>query len=76
MSQLGQVFGLHQWERESIDDLFEEFPELQNMTTDELKQKSKDFYLEAAGLYDRAKSIEAKADTIELYIKYFRGAHK
>lgn len=70
--RFGPVFGLHQWEVESINDLFEEFPEFQNMTTDELKQKSKDFYWQSAGLYDRAKSIEAKADAIELYIKYFR----
>lgn len=73
--RFGPVFGLHQWEIESINDLFEEFPEFQNMTTDELKQKSDDFYAQAAAFYERSRSLEATADTIKLYIKYFKGAH-
>lgn len=66
------VFGLHQWEIESINDLFEEYPELRDMTIDELKEKSDDFYAQAAVFYERSRSLEATADTIKLYIKYFR----
>lgn len=72
MTRFDNIDGLHKWQREDLEDLLEEFPEIENMTTDELNQKHNALYLEAAGLIDRANSLESKADTIKTYIKYFR----
>jgi hypothetical protein len=76
MTHFDDIYGLHEWQREDLEDLLEEFPEIENMTTDELNQKYNDLYWEAAGLTDRANRLESKADTIKLYIKYFRGVNK
>jgi len=72
MGRFDDIYGLHKWQREDLEDLLEEFPEIESMTTDELNQKHNDLYWEAAGLIDRANLLESKADTIKLYIKYFR----
>lgn len=75
MVHFDDIYGLHQWQIESIKDLLEEFPEIESMTTDELNQKYNDMYLEAASLIERANHLESKADAIKTYIKYFKGTH-
>ena len=75
MVHFDDIYGLHQWQIESIKDLLEEFPEIKTMTTDELNQKYNDMYLEATYLINRANLLESKADAIKTYIKYFKGIH-
>lgn len=72
MTRFDNIYGLYKWQREDIEDLLEELPEIENMTIDELNKKHNDLYLEAAGLINTANSLESKADTIKTYIKYCR----
>lgn len=60
---------LELWQEEDLEDVFEEYPELENMTLEEMKKFARKLYWEASGYIDQANSLECKADTIRLYIK-------
>ena len=60
---------LELWQEEELEDVFEEYPELENMTLKEMEKFARDLYWEAGGYIDRANSLECKADSIRLYIK-------
>ena len=60
---------LELWQEEDLEDVFEEYPELENMTLEEMEKFARKLYWEANGYIDRANSLECKADSIRLYIK-------
>ena len=60
---------LHQWLEEDLEDLFEEYPELNNMTIEQINEFARKLYWEAQGYTDQANFIENKADTLRKYIK-------
>jgi len=72
MINFDNILGLSRWQREDLEDLLEEFPEIETMTIEELRKKYHKLYWEAAAMFEKASSLESKADTIELYIKYCR----
>ena len=60
---------LELWQEEDLEDVFQEYPELENMTLEEMEKFAKKLYWEASGYIDQANSLECKADSIRLYIK-------
>ena len=60
---------LEWWQEEDLQDLFEEYPELEKMNIEELENFAKSLYWKASGLIDQANSLENKADIIRIYIK-------
>lgn len=63
---------LTEWQKEDLEDLLEEYPELAEMTDEELDTFSRKLYWEAQGLYDRVNRLESDAENIKLY-KQTRG---
>lgn len=61
--------GLHWWEEEDLEDLLEEYPNLLDMTDEELHKMASQLYWEANGLVEQANRLEAKADTIRSYLR-------
>ncbi len=60
---------LAEWQKEDIEDLLEEYPELANMTDEELVVFSRKLYWKAQGLYDEVNRLENKAETVTLYMQ-------
>lgn len=60
---------LTNWQKEDIEDLLEEYPELADMTDEELVVFSHKLYLKAQGLYDEVNRLESKAETVTLYMQ-------
>ena len=60
---------LYWWKVEDLEDLFEEYPELNDMNPEQLEEFARKLYWEAQGLVDRANSLENKADILRDYIK-------
>lgn len=67
MSKFSEL-DLKWWEKEDLEDLFEEHPELENMTIEEMNEFAKNLYREASYLIDRANFLEGQADTLRTYI--------
>ena len=63
---------LTDWQKEDLEDLLEEYPELTAMTDEELDAFSRKLYWEAQGLYDRVNRLESDAENVKLY-KQTRG---
>ena len=59
----------HWWLEEDLEDLFEEYPELNDMTIEQMNEFVRKLYWEAQGCIDQANSIENKADAFREYIK-------
>ena len=59
---------LQWWEKEDIEDLLEEYPQLLEMSLDEIKKLKTELYWESQGLIDRAYAIESKADSLQILI--------
>lgn len=59
---------LQWWEKEDIEDLLEEYPQLLEMSLDEIKKLKTELYWESQGLIDRAYAIESKADPLQILI--------
>ena len=57
------------WEKEDIEDLIEEYPQLLEMSLDEIKNLKTKLYWESQGLTDRAYAIESKADSLQILIR-------
>lgn len=72
MINFDNTLGLHKYQREDLENLLEEFPEIETTTVEELRKKYHKLYWEAAAMFEKASSLESKADTIELYIKHCR----
>ena len=60
---------LMDWQKEDIKDLLEEYPELTDMTDEELVVFSRELYWKAQGLYDEGNRLESKAEIITLYMR-------
>ena len=60
---------LQWWLEEDLEDLFEEYPELNDMTIEQMNEFVHKLYWEAQGYIDQANSIENKADALREYIK-------
>ena len=60
---------LTNWQKEDIEDLLEEYPELADMTDEELVVFSRKLYWKAQGLYDEVNRLESKAETVTLYMQ-------
>lgn len=60
---------LHWWLEEDLEDLFEEYPELNDMTIEQMNEFARKLYWEVQGYIDQANFIENKADTLHEYIK-------
>lgn len=56
------------WQEEDLEDVFKEYPELENMTLEEMAKFARKLEWEASGYIDRANALECKADSIRLYI--------
>lgn len=56
-------------QKEDIKDLLEEYPELVDMTDEELVVFSRKLYWEAQGLYDEVNRLKSKAETVTLYMQ-------
>lgn len=59
---------LQWWEKEDIEDLIEEYPQLLEMSLDEIKKLKTELYWESQHLMDRAYAIESKADSLQILI--------
>lgn len=57
------------WLEEDLEDLFEEYPELNDMSIEQMNEFIRKLYWEAQGYIDQANSIENKADALWEYIK-------
>ena len=64
---------LHWWLEEDLEDLFEEYPELNDMTIEQMNKFARKLYWEAQGYLDQANSIENKAD---IFLKYIKAIEK
>lgn len=60
---------LELWQEEDLEDVFEEYPELENMSIKEMEKFARKLYWEASGYIDKANSLECKADIIRIYIQ-------
>lgn len=60
---------LTDWQKEDLEDLQEKYPNLDEMTDEELELLSRNFYREAQGLYDRVCRLESDAENIKLFIQ-------
>lgn len=60
---------LTKWQKEDIEDLLEEYPELVDMDDEELVIFSRKLYWEAQGLYDRVNRLESYAENVTLYMQ-------
>jgi hypothetical protein len=60
---------LTNWQKEDIKDLLEEYPELVDMTDEELVVFSRKLYWKAQSLYDEVNRLESKAETVTLYMQ-------
>ena len=60
---------LRWWLEEDLEDLFEEYPELNDMSIEQMNGFIRKLYWEAQGYIDQANSIENKADALREYIK-------
>ena len=60
---------LTNWQKEDIEDLLEEYPELADMTDEELVVFTRKLYWKAQGLYDEDNRLESKAETVTLYMQ-------
>lgn len=60
---------LTEWQKEDLKDLQEEYPNLKEMTDEELELLSRKLYHEAQGLYDRVCRLESDAENIKLFIQ-------
>ena len=56
------------WEKEDIEDLIEEYPQLLEMSLNEIKRLKTELYWESQRLMDRAYVIESKADSLQTLI--------
>lgn len=68
MERLAEL-DLHRWTKEDLIDLLEEYPNLFEMTADDLKKLAQDKYWTAQGYIDRANRLESDASAIEKYCK-------
>ena len=57
--------GLKWWEKDDIDSLLEEYPEIKNMSRDELDKLKSKLYWEAQGLIEESNRIESYSYTIQ-----------
>ena len=60
---------LQWWLEEDLEGLFEEYPELNDMSIEQMNEFTRKLYWEAQGYIDQANSIENKADALREYIK-------
>ena len=60
---------LQWWLEEDLEDLFEEYPELNDMAIEQMNEFVRKLYWEAQRYIDQANSIENKADALREYIK-------
>lgn len=56
------------WQKEDIEDLFEEYSDLLYMSIDEIKKLKTKLYWESQYLIERANGIESKADSLQILI--------
>ena len=59
---------LQWWKKEDIEELIEEYPQLLEMSLDEIKKLKTELYWESQHLIDRANIIESKADSLQTLI--------
>ena len=69
-------YDLHKWTKEDLIDLLEEYPNLFEMTAEELKKIVQDKYWTAQGYFDRGNRLESDAAAIEKYCKAKYGEEK
>ena len=60
---------LTDWQKEDLEDLQETYPNLDEMTDEELELLSRKLYREAQGLYDRVCRLESDAENIKLFMQ-------
>lgn len=60
---------LTEWQKEDLEDLQENYPNLDEMTDEELELLSRKLYREAQGLYDRVCRLESDAENIKLFMQ-------
>lgn len=59
---------LELWQEEDLEDVFEEYPELEDMTLEEMDKFARKLYEEAIDYIETANLLESRADAIRLYI--------
>lgn len=60
---------LTDWQKEDLEDLQETYPNLDEMTDEELELLSNKLYREAQGLFDRMCRLESDAENIKLFMQ-------
>ena len=60
---------LTDWQKEDLEDLQETYPNLDEMTDEELELLSNKLYREAQGLFDRMCRLESDAVNIKLFMQ-------
>lgn len=56
---------LEWWEKDDIDSILEEYPEIKNMSLEDLKKFKSKLYWKAQSLIEEANRIESYSDTIQ-----------
>ena len=60
---------LKKYEEEDLEELLEVFPDLLEMTSEQLDRAASDLYWKAQHLYDEVMRLESQADTIRKYME-------
>lgn len=59
------------WQKEDLCDLLDRYPEIESATYKQLEDFKQERYWDAQALIDEASRIEAEADQIDTFLKWF-----
>ena len=64
-----EELNIEDWAKEDLRDLIEENPEVITMSRNEIEKRISNLRWEVEDLYDRANTVEARADVYHLYLE-------
>lgn len=71
-SQL-DALNLSKWQKEDIEDMLEDYPDLLEKSIDELETLSRKLYWEADGMYQNVCRIESQAELMKVLAEAKKG---
>ena len=72
-SQLDEL-NLSKWQKEDIEDMLEDYPNLLDMSVEELETLSRKKYWEADGMYQTVCHMESQAELMQVLANAKKGA--
>ena len=64
-----EELNIEDWMKEDLRDLIEENPEVVTMSRNEIEKRISNLRWEVEDLYDKANTVEARADAYRLYLE-------